>query len=200
RRVLRAARRARHEPACGGVAGAVEPQPAAAVHPGGDVVEPPADQVEVMAGLVHEQPARALLVAVPAAEVVGAVRGVQQPLEVHRGDLADAARREELAQRAVARRVAVVERHDHRAAGARGEWPWLTATTTERPVRSTASAIARTPSTVVVSGFSTTASAPPSSTATTWSACVASGEVTTTRSSACSRTAAATSSTANRAG
>ena len=70
-----------------------------------------------MARLVHQQAAGVLLLAVPAAEVVGAVHGVERPLEVHRGDLADLAGRDDLAQRRVPRGVPVVEGHDDVAAG-----------------------------------------------------------------------------------
>lgn len=66
-----------------------------------------------MAGLVHHQPAGVRLVAVPAAEVVGAVPHVEQPLEVHRAHLADRAVGEQLAQLLVQGVVAVVERHPH---------------------------------------------------------------------------------------
>jgi hypothetical protein len=67
---------------------------------------------------VHEQPAGVLLLAVPAAEVVGAVGGVEQPLEVHRGDVTDLPGGDEGLERAVARGVAVVEGHQHVPAGA----------------------------------------------------------------------------------
>src|SRR5699024_11993679 len=53
---------------------------------GGHVVQPPVHEVEVVGGLVHEQAAGAGLVAVPAAEVVGAVLGVQHPFEGRRDD------------------------------------------------------------------------------------------------------------------
>ena len=53
--------------------------------------EPEVDQVEVVRGLVHQQPAAVALVAVPAPEVVGPVAGVQHPLEVHASHLADGA-------------------------------------------------------------------------------------------------------------
>ena len=61
--------------------------------------------------LVDEQPARVALVAVPAAEVVRAVAGVEQPLEVHGGDLADDPLFEQALDLGVARGVAVVEGH-----------------------------------------------------------------------------------------
>ena len=105
------------EPAVGGVAVAVELEAAAGVDAGRHVADPPVDQVEVVARLVHQQAAGVLLLAVPAAEVVGAVHGVERPLEVHRGDLADLAGRDDLAQGGVPRGVPVVERHDDVPAG-----------------------------------------------------------------------------------
>ena len=60
-------------------------------------------------GLVHQQAAGVVLVAVPAAEVVGAVARVEQPLEVDRADLADRAGAQQGVQLAVDRVVAVVE-------------------------------------------------------------------------------------------
>ena len=71
-----------------------------------------------MARLVHEKTARVLLVPVPAAEVVGAVVGVEHPLEVDGGDLPDRAVLDDPAQRAVAGGVPVVERQHHLSAGA----------------------------------------------------------------------------------
>ena len=94
-----------------GVGLAVELQAAAGVHPGRHVGQPPVDQVEVVGALVHEQTAGDVLTTVPAAEVVGAVGGVEQPLEVHRGDVTDGAVGDQLADHGVARGVAVVERH-----------------------------------------------------------------------------------------
>ena len=70
-----------------------------------------------MRGLVDEQPARVRLLPVPAPEVVGAVHGVERPLEVHRGHGADLAVGDDLPQRGVARAVAVVERRDDLAPG-----------------------------------------------------------------------------------
>ena len=67
--------------------------------------------------LVHHQAAAVGLVAVPAAEVVRAVAGVEQPLEVDAGDLADDAGLEHLLDLAVARRIAVVEGDGQLAAG-----------------------------------------------------------------------------------
>ena len=72
----------------------------------------------MVARLVDEEAAGVPLLAVPAAEVVRAVLGVEHPREVDGGDLADRAVLDHLAQRAVARRVAVVEGDDDLAAGA----------------------------------------------------------------------------------
>ena len=116
--VVRAPLRKRCQAALGGGVGPVEAQPAARVDLHRRIREPPVDQVEVVGGLVHEQAAAVGLVAVPAAEVVRAVLGVQHPLEHHRDHLADLAGRDDLLQRGVAGAVAVVEGHHHRAAGA----------------------------------------------------------------------------------
>ena len=51
------------------------------------------------------------LVGVPATEVVGAVHGIEVPVEVDRGDLADPPRGQQLADLPRGRREAVVERH-----------------------------------------------------------------------------------------
>ena len=64
-------------------------------------------------GLVHHQAAGVLLVAMPAAEVVGAVAGVEQPVEVHREHLADDAGHEQVLDLGARRRVAVVEGDPH---------------------------------------------------------------------------------------
>ena len=80
--------------------------------------EPEVDQIEVVGGLVHQQAAGVALVAVPAAEVVGAVAQVEQPLEVHREHLANGVGHEQLAHRGGVRRVAVVEGDPQLAPGA----------------------------------------------------------------------------------
>jgi hypothetical protein len=59
-------------------------------------VEPPVDEVEVMGGLVDPERAAPLAQPVPAAEVVGAVLGVEIPGEVHGGDPPDRAREQYL--------------------------------------------------------------------------------------------------------
>jgi hypothetical protein len=71
--------------------------------------DPPVDQVEVVGGLVHEQPAGHRLLAVPPAEVVGPVAGVERPGEVDQVRGADRAAGHELAEPGVGRRVPVVE-------------------------------------------------------------------------------------------
>ncbi len=97
---------------------AVEEQVAPGEDLGGARADPPVDQVEVVAGLVHQQAAGVALVAVPAAEVVRAVAQVEQPLEVHRSDLPDDARAQQVAQLAVDGVVPVVEADGDPAAGA----------------------------------------------------------------------------------
>lgn len=67
--------------------------------------------------LVDEQSAAVAFVAVPAAEIVGAVRRVEQPLEMDARDVADRAGSDQLAHFGVVRRVAVVERHAQVPAG-----------------------------------------------------------------------------------
>ena len=72
-------------------------------------VDPPVQQVEVMRRLVHEEAAGIAAVGMPAAEVVGAVAGIEIPVEVGRAHLADPARRQQLADLPRGRREAVVE-------------------------------------------------------------------------------------------
>ena len=71
-----------------------------------------------MGCLVHQQPAGVALVAMPAAEVVGPVAQVEQPLEVHREHLADGVGQEQLAHLGGVRRVAIVEGDPQLASGA----------------------------------------------------------------------------------
>ena len=104
--------------ACRGVLGTVELQAARREDAARLAADPPVDEVEVVARLVDEEAPGVLLLAVPAAEVVRAVVGVQHPGEVDGGDPTDRAVLDHLAQRAVARRVAVVEGDDDLAAGA----------------------------------------------------------------------------------
>ena len=51
--------------------------------------EPPVDEVEMVRALVHEQRPGLRGMGVPAAEVVGAVVGIEEVFEVDRADLAD---------------------------------------------------------------------------------------------------------------
>jgi hypothetical protein len=76
------------------------------------------DQVEVVGGLVDHQAAGIALVAVPAAEVVRPVGGVQQPLEVDADDVAQRAALDDLLDLRVAGGVAVVEGDGEVLAGA----------------------------------------------------------------------------------
>src|SRR5690606_5959089 len=62
------------EAALCGVFGTVKAQATRRVDARGNVVDPPVDEVEVVARLVDEKASRVLLLAVPATEVVGAVR------------------------------------------------------------------------------------------------------------------------------
>src|SRR5699024_9438104 len=98
----------------------VEAQPTESEHRLRDVREPPVHQVEVVGGLVHGEPAGAVLLPVPAAEVVRTVHRVQAPLEVYGGHRADRALGDQPAHRGVPRRVAVVARHGQRAGGLLG--------------------------------------------------------------------------------
>ncbi len=83
----------------------------------GFVGEPPVHQVEVVRGLVHHQASAVLFLAVPAAEVVGAVPYVEQPLEVDRQHLADRALGEQGADLLVHGIEAVVEGDGQGVAG-----------------------------------------------------------------------------------
>ena len=66
----------------------------------------------MMRRLVHPEAAAAVLVRVPAAEVIGAVVHVEIPREVDRQHFADLPRHEDFLDRAVLRRKAVVEGDD----------------------------------------------------------------------------------------
>ena len=96
----------------------VEEQVAPGEDFGGTGADPPVDEVEVVAGLVHQQAAGVVLVPVPAAEVVGPVAQVEQPFEVDRADLSDNAGAQQGVQLAVDRVVAVVEADGDPTAGA----------------------------------------------------------------------------------
>ena len=65
---------------------------------------------------MHQQAAAVALLPVPAAEIVRAMFGIQQPFKVHRKHLADGAVHQQFANFAVVRRIAVVEGHTHFAA------------------------------------------------------------------------------------
>ena len=75
-------------------------------------VKPPVEQVEVVCGFVYEEGAGAVSQAVPAAEVAGAVVGVEHPVEVGGDDVADGAFLEELFDLGHVRAPAVVEADD----------------------------------------------------------------------------------------
>jgi len=81
-------------------------------------IDPPVHQVEVVGGFVDHQAAGVVLVAVPAAEVVRAVAGVEQPFEMDAGDLADDSGVDDLFDLGVARSVTVVEGDGEVLAGA----------------------------------------------------------------------------------
>ncbi|CAM5680368.1 hypothetical protein SAFG77S_03604 [Streptomyces afghaniensis] len=96
---------------------AVEAEPPVAEDLPGLVGEPPVDQVEVVRGLVHHQAAAVVLLAMPAAEVVGAVPHVEQPLEVDGEHLADRSVGEQGADLLVHGVEAVVEGDGQTVAG-----------------------------------------------------------------------------------
>ena len=96
-----------------GVLGRVERPRAVAEDLFRDVVQPPVDQVEMVGGLVDQQRAAAVAVAVPSAEIVGPVLRIERPGVVHAEDLADVAAVEHLLDLAAGGRIAVVERHLH---------------------------------------------------------------------------------------
>ena len=70
----------------------------------------------MMRRLMHEQAAAVALIAVPSAEVVGAMLRVQQPFEVNGVYFADRAVANQLANLGMMRRIAVVERYPQIAA------------------------------------------------------------------------------------
>lgn len=67
--------------------------------------------------LVHQEAARAVLVAVPAPEIVGAVHAVEIPAGSDRLHLADHARHQDVLELGARRGIAVVEGHGDAAAG-----------------------------------------------------------------------------------
>lgn len=70
----------------------------------------------MVGGFVHQQAAAVAFFPVPAAKIVRAMFGIQQPFKVDRKDLADGAVHQQLTHFAVVRCVAVVERDAHLAA------------------------------------------------------------------------------------
>jgi hypothetical protein len=81
-------------------------------------VEPPVQEIEVVRRLVHPQGSALGPVAMPAAEIVGAVRRVEVPRKIDGRDLPDLARHQDFLDLLVLRRVAIVEGDDHLLAGA----------------------------------------------------------------------------------
>ena len=77
--------------------------------------DPPVDEVEVVGRLVDGERAGILAHPVPAVEVAGAVLDVDVPVEVDVRDAPDASGQDKLADEAVLRVVAVVERARHLA-------------------------------------------------------------------------------------
>ena len=73
-------------------------------------LDPPVEQVEVVGGFVDEEGAAEAPLAVPAAEIGGAVVDVEVPVEIHRGDLADALLHQQFLHLLPLGRIAVVER------------------------------------------------------------------------------------------
>ena len=84
----------------------------------GLVVNDPVHQVEVVGGLVDQQGAGVLADGVPAAEVLSAVDGIQQPLQVHGEHIADHAGGDQLLDADVEGHEAAVEGHGDLVAGA----------------------------------------------------------------------------------
>ncbi len=100
-----------------GVLPAVELQAAFGVNPFRVAAEPEVHQIEMVGRFVYQQATTVALFPVPAAEVVCAMFGVEQPLKVYRSNLANRALHQQLAHLAVVRGVSVVEGHPHAAAG-----------------------------------------------------------------------------------
>ena len=78
----------------------------------GDPVDPPVDQVEVVAGLMDGKAAGVLAHPVPTVEIAGAVFDVDVPGEVHMGDPSNALFQQQFPQFPVDRGVAVIEGAD----------------------------------------------------------------------------------------
>ncbi len=86
----------------------------------GAAVYPKIHQVEVMRGLVHQQPAALVLFAVPPPEVIRAVAHVQCPHKIYLQGCADDAAHDEVAHLGGLGHIAVVEGDDELLAGALG--------------------------------------------------------------------------------
>ena len=78
----------------------------------GHTVDPPVDQVEVVAGLVDGKTSGVLTHTVPAMEIAGAVLDVDVPVQVNMGDFTDLALDDHLTDLGVDGVVAVVEGAD----------------------------------------------------------------------------------------
>ena len=81
-------------------------------------VQIPVEQIEMMGGLVHEQAARMGFLGVPAAEIVGAMLGVEIPMEIDRGHGAHRLLAQQLLDAGGGGREAIVESHVDGPAGA----------------------------------------------------------------------------------
>ncbi len=99
-----------------GILFTVEAQPALGVDALGIAPQPEVHQVKMVSRFMHQQAAAVALLPVPAAEVVRAVFGVEQPLKMDGVDLANRTVHQQLAYLAVVRRVAVVKGYTHAAA------------------------------------------------------------------------------------
>src|SRR5690349_18388785 len=71
--------------------------------------EVPAQEIEMVGRLVHEEAAAVFGVGMPAAEVIGTVLDIEVPVEIDRDDLADGTREQQLLDPLRSRRAAVVE-------------------------------------------------------------------------------------------
>ncbi len=80
-------------------------------------IQPPVEQIEVMAGFVDKERARTPLLPVPPAEVVRTVIDVEVPVEVDRRHPANSVRHQELFQARAMRRIAIVVGDDDVSAG-----------------------------------------------------------------------------------
>ena len=72
-----------------GVLFTVEAQAALGVNPQRITIEPEVHQIKMVSRFMHQQAAAVALLPVPAAEVVRAMFGIEQPLKMHRVNLAD---------------------------------------------------------------------------------------------------------------